>query len=128
VSPQATSADPTGGRSANPADCVRTGLGDGLAQAMTCWDWTRDDIGVTRGGASDKTIAQPKGFRGNLGLRFRWPPSGPYVGALSGRDRMRERPRLRLVRLDGRGHCYILASANGRVALASRRVIGTEVS
>jgi hypothetical protein len=61
--------DPTGGRSAKPADCVRTGLGDGLAQAMTCWDWTRDDIGVTRGGASDKTVAEPKGLRGNLGLR-----------------------------------------------------------
>ena len=87
-----------------------------------------DDIGVTRGGASDKTVAEPKGLRGNLGLRFRWSPPGPYVGALSDRDRMRERPRLRLMRLDGRGHGHILASANGRVALASRRVIGTEVS
>jgi hypothetical protein len=95
---------------------------------MTCWDWTRDDIGVTRGGASDKTVAEPKGLRGNLGLRFSMASIKTLRRCLSGRDRTRERQRLRLVRLDGRGHGYILASANGCVALAPRRVIGTEVS
>jgi hypothetical protein len=44
------------------------------------------------------------------------------------RDRTRADLRLCLAWLDERGHGYILTSANGRVALASRRVIGAEVS
>jgi hypothetical protein len=43
------------------------------------------------------------------------------------RDRPRAGPRLCLISLDGRGHGYILASVNSRAALASRRMIGTEV-
>jgi hypothetical protein len=50
------------------------------------------------------------------------------LGLRRRRDRTRSGPRFRLARLDERGHGYILASVNGRVALASRRMIGTEVS
>jgi hypothetical protein len=126
--------DPTGGRSANPAECVRTGLGDGLAQAMICWDWTRDDIGVARGGdrgdASNKTAAEARGPR--MGSRptfsmaairtLRWcsveAVTEHVLAAFASHESRRE----------GRGHGYILTSVNGRVALASRRVIGTGVS
>jgi hypothetical protein len=50
------------------------------------------------------------------------------LGLRRRRDRTRSGPRLCLTRLDERGHGYILASVNGRVGLASRRMIGTEVS
>jgi|GEM_PF-6683732 len=45
-----------------------------------------------------------------------------------GRARTDAGSRLCLIRLDGRGHGYILTSVNGRVALASRGAIGAEVS
>jgi hypothetical protein len=45
-----------------------------------------------------------------------------------GHDRTRAGRRFCLTPLDERGHGYILTSVNGRVALASRRAIGAEVS
>ena len=45
-----------------------------------------------------------------------------------GRDRTRAAPHLCLTHVDERGHDYVLASVGSRVALASRRAIGTEVS
>jgi hypothetical protein len=45
-----------------------------------------------------------------------------------GHNRTCAGPRLRLTRLNEKGRGYILTSIGSGVALASRRVIGTEVS
>jgi len=50
------------------------------------------------------------------------------LGLRRRRDRTRSGLRFCLTRLDERGHGYILALVNRRVALASRRMIGREGS
>jgi len=86
-------------------------------------------LGGDRVDGSDKTAAEAKGPRMDLpACVFDAFHEDAALGLRRRRDRTRSGPRLYLTRLDERGHGYILASVNGRVALASRRMIGTEVS
>jgi hypothetical protein len=97
-----------------------------LAKALDA----RGDIGIASGGnrgdASEKTAADSEGSSdGSLGLRLRWLREDFTVVLRRGRDQTHAG---RFMRLDGRGHGYILTSVGSRVALASLRVIGTKVS
>jgi hypothetical protein len=80
--------------------------------------------------ASDKAAAEAKSPRMDLSAYvFDALHEDAALVLCRGRDRTCAGPRLCLMRLDGRGHGYILTSSVGsRVALASGRAIGTEVS
>jgi hypothetical protein len=83
-------------------------------------------IGV---GASDKAAAEVKGPGMDLSSYvFDAFHEDSTVVLCRGRDTARASRRLCLIPLEGRGYGYILTSVGSRVALASRRVIGTEVS
>jgi len=111
-----------------PPLCLRAGpvgVGDDL-EPVTISASPVVAIGVDAG---DKAAAEAKGPRMDLSTCvFEALHEDATLVLSRGRDRTHAGPRLRLVRLDGRGRGYILTPVGSRVALASRGVIGAEVS
>jgi hypothetical protein len=79
--------------------------------------------------AGDKTGAETKGLGMDFSADVFYPLDEDATFVLyRGRDRTRAGPHLCPTRLDESGYGYLLTSVGSRVALASRKAIGTEMS
>jgi hypothetical protein len=130
---QAAWADSTGERRVNPTQCFHAGLATGGSNGLLARYGSEPRDGMVPP-VVDAPIRQlPKrrvlkwiSRRATFSMPFMRPLSWSFVGAATERVRARV---YGLIRLDGRGNGYVLTSVgSSRVALASRRAIGTEVS